>query len=79
MSIKAQYSAKQIRIEQQLLQEIEFEWIRQYWIQGQKYQVIHEWWNEPMRQLLQSWIQLNKKTLDLIHILQAASGLSINP
>lgn len=73
-SIKVQYSAKQIRIEQQMLQEIEFEWVNQFYVQGTRYHAIHSWWREPMRQLVEYWIQLNQRTLNVITILKLAAG-----
>lgn len=36
-----------------LADEVEYEWLRQYYIQGSKHHQLHEWWHEPMRALLQ--------------------------
>jgi hypothetical protein len=73
-SIKVQFSAKQIRIEQQMLQEVEFEWLNQFYVQGSRYHAIHSWWTEPMRQLLEYWIELNRRTLIALSIMKAAAG-----
>lgn len=58
-----------------MLQEIEFEWINQFYIQGRRYQQLHSWWREPMRQLVEYWVELNKRTLNALSILQLASGI----
>lgn len=35
-----------------LAAEVEFEWIRQYYIQGPKHHELHSWWHTPMNTLL---------------------------
>jgi hypothetical protein len=57
-----------------MLQEIEFEWINQFFVQGSRYHAVHSWWHEPMRQLSEYWIELNKRTLSVISILKSAAG-----
>ena len=36
-------SAKQVRSEQLALNELEFEWLRQFYIQGNKHYEMHKW------------------------------------
>jgi predicted PurR-regulated permease PerM len=60
-----------------MLQEIEFEWINQFYVQGTRYHAIHSWWNEPMRQLVEYWIELNKRTLSVMAILKLAAGRTL--
>jgi alpha-ketoglutarate-dependent dioxygenase FTO len=52
------------------LHELEFEWLRQFYIQGQKHFDIHAWWHEPMQELCSLWERLNavvvKRMDDLI-------------
>uniref|UniRef100_A0A096MDC9 Alpha-ketoglutarate-dependent dioxygenase FTO n=1 Tax=Poecilia formosa TaxID=48698 RepID=A0A096MDC9_POEFO len=35
--------------------EVEFEWLRQYWFQGQRYARFCSWWTRPMEQLEKDW------------------------
>lgn len=46
---KLQFLGKNIRMEQLLMNEIEFEWLRQFYIQGEKHRQLHAWWHQPMQ------------------------------
>ncbi|KAJ0002005.1 hypothetical protein NQD34_001801 [Periophthalmus magnuspinnatus] len=35
--------------------EVEFEWLRQYWFQGRRYTCFCSWWSGPMEQLENDW------------------------
>lgn len=35
--------------------QVEFEWLRQYWFQGQRYTRFCSWWTKPMEQLEKDW------------------------
>ncbi|CAG05424.1 unnamed protein product, partial [Tetraodon nigroviridis] len=35
--------------------DVEFEWLRQYWFQGQRYTRFCSWWTKPMEQLEKDW------------------------
>ncbi|XP_068461411.1 alpha-ketoglutarate-dependent dioxygenase FTO [Clinocottus analis] len=35
--------------------EVEFEWLRQYWFQGQRFARFCSWWTGPMEQLEKDW------------------------
>uniref|UniRef100_A0AAV2LQP6 Alpha-ketoglutarate-dependent dioxygenase FTO n=1 Tax=Knipowitschia caucasica TaxID=637954 RepID=A0AAV2LQP6_KNICA len=35
--------------------EVEFEWLRQYWFQGRRYTRFCSWWSRPMEQLENDW------------------------
>lgn len=35
--------------------EVEFEWLRQYWFQGKRYARFCSWWTRPMEQLEKDW------------------------
>lgn len=64
---------KQVRAEQSVLNELEFEWIRQFYVQGQKHLEVNLWWKEPIRQLLEYWVQLEERTLSTLQVLQEAA------
>ncbi len=53
-----------------LSMEVEFEWIRQYYIQGIKHHQLHTWWDEPVQKLLQYLIQLERKIYKIYMALQ---------
>ncbi|KAK2085058.1 hypothetical protein P7K49_036358 [Saguinus oedipus] len=35
--------------------EVEFEWLRQFWFQGNRYKKCTDWWCQPMAQLEELW------------------------
>ena len=47
---------------QTVLNEVEFEWIAQYWIQGKRHDEQHLWWQKPIRALEDAWNALEKIT-----------------
>ena len=68
------YTAKSIAAEQNLLNDLEFEWIRQFYIQGAKHKELHIWWHAPMDELINFWKQLECRLKKAVSILQDASG-----
>ena len=72
-------NSKLIRGDQFILSEIEFEWIRQFYIQGSEHKRIHEWWWGPMEELCGYWCEMEKKTKHILDMLEDAShGLHIS-
>mmetsp|Transcript_28465 Transcript_28465/g.69262 ORF Transcript_28465/g.69262 Transcript_28465/m.69262 type:complete len:644 (-) Transcript_28465:1574-3505(-) len=57
--------AKVIRYCQQVLTEVEMEWIAQYWLQGQQHDTMHVWWQKPMKTLEAYWGALEEMTCRL--------------
>ncbi|XP_062244852.1 alpha-ketoglutarate-dependent dioxygenase FTO [Platichthys flesus] len=43
--------------------EVEFEWLRQYWFQGRRYARFCSWWTRPMEQLEKDWKLLETMTM----------------
>lgn len=43
--------------------EVEFEWLRQYWFQGRRYTRFCSWWSGPMEQLEQDWKLMETVTM----------------
>ncbi|XP_038557213.1 alpha-ketoglutarate-dependent dioxygenase FTO [Micropterus salmoides] len=43
--------------------EVEFEWLRQYWFQGQRYARFCSWWTRPMEQLEKNWRLMETMTM----------------
>ncbi|CAL8243324.1 unnamed protein product [Lota lota] len=43
--------------------EVEFEWLRQYWFQGQRYTRFCSWWSGPMEQLERDWKLMETMTM----------------
>ncbi|XP_022602053.1 alpha-ketoglutarate-dependent dioxygenase FTO isoform X2 [Seriola dumerili] len=43
--------------------EVEFEWLRQYWFQGQRYTRFCSWWTRPMEQLEKDWKLMETMTM----------------
>ncbi|XP_060109559.1 alpha-ketoglutarate-dependent dioxygenase FTO isoform X2 [Heteronotia binoei] len=42
--------------------EVEFEWLRQFWFQGKRYRKCTEWWHKPMDSLEEFWRKMELMT-----------------
>ncbi|XP_045675026.1 alpha-ketoglutarate-dependent dioxygenase FTO isoform X1 [Phyllostomus hastatus] len=42
--------------------EVEFEWLRQFWFQGNRYSKCTDWWCQPMAQLEEMWRKMEDVT-----------------
>uniref|UniRef100_A0A8C8Z2T4 Alpha-ketoglutarate-dependent dioxygenase FTO n=1 Tax=Prolemur simus TaxID=1328070 RepID=A0A8C8Z2T4_PROSS len=42
--------------------EVEFEWLRQFWFQGNRYKKCTDWWCQPMTQLEELWKKMEGVT-----------------
>ncbi|XP_069072412.1 alpha-ketoglutarate-dependent dioxygenase FTO isoform X3 [Pleurodeles waltl] len=42
--------------------EVEFEWLRQFWFQGSRYQKCTDWWHAPMARLEEMWKDMEMMT-----------------
>lgn len=49
--------------------QVEFEWLRQYWFQGQRYARFCSWWTRPMEQLEKDWRLMETMVRPLRHTL----------
>ncbi|XP_069848410.1 alpha-ketoglutarate-dependent dioxygenase FTO isoform X2 [Dipodomys merriami] len=47
--------------------EVEFEWLRQFWFQGNRYRKCTDWWCEPMEQLEGLWKKMEGVTNAVVH------------
>mmetsp|Transcript_594 Transcript_594/g.982 ORF Transcript_594/g.982 Transcript_594/m.982 type:complete len:777 (-) Transcript_594:171-2501(-) len=68
------------RSEQLLLTEIETEWLRQFYIQGEgNKRLLWKWWGKPICQLFSYWSKLEDRTKQVINLLiSAAKGRCTN-
>ncbi|XP_072836833.2 alpha-ketoglutarate-dependent dioxygenase FTO isoform X6 [Pogona vitticeps] len=46
--------------------EVEFEWLRQFWFQGKRYQKCTDWWDQPMAVLEEHWRKMEHMTSHLL-------------
>lgn len=69
-----QYAATKLRAEQLILGEVEFEWLRQFYVQGKKHHDFHGWWRAAMAVLLEYHTQLQQRTLRALETLHDAAG-----
>ena len=53
----------QWREEQMCLDVLEFEWLRQWYVQGKAHRDAHDWWLPKISQLEQLWLALERLTL----------------
>nr|XP_023411366.1 alpha-ketoglutarate-dependent dioxygenase FTO isoform X8 [Loxodonta africana] len=56
--------------------EVEFEWLRQFWFQGSRYKKCTDWWCQPMTQLEGLWKKMEGVIL-IFH--KQAKGVSLPP
>ncbi|XP_019587929.2 alpha-ketoglutarate-dependent dioxygenase FTO isoform X4 [Rhinolophus sinicus] len=47
--------------------EVEFEWLRQFWFQGSRYRKCTDWWCQPMTQLEELWKKMESATNAVLH------------
>ncbi|RHY56488.1 hypothetical protein DYB30_005538 [Aphanomyces astaci] len=57
--------ADDVRHEQTTVTTLEMDWLRQYWIQGDKHNDLHVDWQQPMLALEASWRKLEARTKTL--------------
>ncbi|XP_035192412.1 alpha-ketoglutarate-dependent dioxygenase FTO isoform X1 [Oxyura jamaicensis] len=47
--------------------EVEFEWLRQFWFQGKRYLKFTDWWLKPMAKLEEYWRKMETMTSLVLH------------
>ncbi|XP_072554217.1 alpha-ketoglutarate-dependent dioxygenase FTO isoform X2 [Paramormyrops kingsleyae] len=55
-------SPSALQLSEEIHNEVEFEWLRQYWFQGRRYSRFCSWWNKPMEELEESWREMESMT-----------------
>jgi alpha-ketoglutarate-dependent dioxygenase FTO len=58
-----------IREQQNLMTEIEFEWLRQWFVQGRRHASLHPYWHRPMRLLCDAYCILESVTTEILAFL----------
>lgn len=64
---------KEVRNCHCLMTEIEFEWIQQWYIQGETHSKLHPYWLKPIKYLEKVWLQLEKVISYIYSILKLSS------
>ena len=62
-----------LRNQEALMSEIEFEWLRQWYVQGRKHASLHPYWHNPIKILAKSYSDLEKTTATVIKLLRQVS------
>lgn len=70
-------SIEVVQESQNTLTEVELEWIAQYWVQGAQHDVMHVWWQAPIRALEEAWNALEKYTCRLFHLAMASQKFEL--
>lgn len=70
---RKQKLVSRLRQQEALLSEIEFEWLRQWFVQGQKHAKLHPYWHDPVKFLTASFCELEQTTVQTIKLLENAS------
>ena len=65
---------KDCRALQKLMTEIEFEWLRQWFVQGKMHADIHPYWHEPIRRLMKAYGALERASLKVVALLKKAAS-----
>ena len=55
-----------LRMQQQLLTELEFEWIEQWYIQGKYHANLHKFWHEPIREMESTYSKIETFNNDIL-------------
>ena len=63
-----------LRAQQNLITEIEFEWLRQWFVQGKKHALAHPYWHQPIRILCSSYCELEEAASKMINLLKKMSN-----
>ncbi|KAL7833657.1 hypothetical protein AOLI_G00286170 [Acnodon oligacanthus] len=58
--------------------EVEFEWLRQYWFQGHRYARFCSWWSKPMERLETDWKEMERMTQLLLAVVEDESSVQEN-
>jgi len=61
-----------VRAQQNLLTEIEFEWIRQFYVQGKRHASLHPYWHDPIKILTESFGELEEAASKLLNLLSSS-------
>lgn len=57
-----------------LMVELEFEWLRQFFIQGETHRRLHTWWHQPIQQLQDFYTQCELRLALMLRSLKAAAA-----
>ncbi|XP_049327373.1 alpha-ketoglutarate-dependent dioxygenase FTO [Astyanax mexicanus] len=58
--------------------EVEFEWLRQYWFQGRRYARFCSWWSKPMEGLETDWKEMERMTQLLLAVVEDENSVQEN-
>uniref|UniRef100_A0A9J8D7R2 Alpha-ketoglutarate-dependent dioxygenase FTO n=1 Tax=Cyprinus carpio carpio TaxID=630221 RepID=A0A9J8D7R2_CYPCA len=58
--------------------EVEFEWLRQYWFQGRRYARFCSWWTKPMEQMEKDWKEMERMTQLLLDVVEDENTVQEN-
>lgn len=56
-----------LRLGEDIHNEVEFEWLRQFWFQGNRYTKCTDWWCQPIAQLEDMWKKMEGVTNAVLH------------
>ncbi|KAL3822218.1 hypothetical protein ACHAXA_000658 [Cyclostephanos tholiformis] len=68
-----------VRGQQNLMTEIEFEWLRQWFVQGQRHASLHPYWHRPIRFLCDVYCNLERAMSDILDLLSRSAGSTERP
>lgn len=71
---RVSYTEKYLRALLNTANTVEFEWIRQYYVQGAKHRETHLYWEGAMQELVELWTDMTRKTVLALGVLRDAAG-----
>ena len=66
-----------VRALQNLMNEIEFEWLRQWFVQGRKHASLHPYWQHPIQVLCDSFCELERATSQILDALSNVGTMKL--
>lgn len=72
-TVKRKAFVKEVRKHQKLFIEIEFEWIRQWLIQGRLHADLHPYWHAPIQTLKNHYAELEQYSVKILNLLKESS------
>lgn len=76
---KKKQLVKDVRAQQLLLTELEFEWIRQWHVQGRTHAQLHPYWHKPMERLSVAYRDLERRSVQVLTALRRAAAQASDP
>jgi len=76
-SAERKHLVKFCRSVQMILSEIEFDWLRQWYVQGRTHADLHPYWHQPIETLLRTYRELERFSVTIVNMLKKSPKKSV--